>query len=281
MSPEYTRYTPKSERRVPRSSARKTTSPSRKPRKKKQSLGAQILALVGVLLVWPLHALFAKGTLRKKVAVGVCCVVGVMGLFAVVDWLSSRDAIHRGVQVYGVDVGGMRVREAATLINKAPVSDGTVEVSYEGESWTIPVTDLKGRLDGRAAAREAYSYTRDGTYFTQLGRRALLWVSGTEVDPPVKYDQPALKQAVDEIAREVEVKPVAASVKVVGAEPRVKAAKSGLSIDREALETLFVRATLDGTTIKEELPVDVVEPAVSTEEARRRPTRRAGTSPVT
>jgi vancomycin resistance protein YoaR/membrane protein implicated in regulation of membrane protease activity len=267
MSPEYTRYTPKSERRVPRSSARKSTSPARKPRKK-QSLAAQILALVAILIVWPLRALFAKGTLRKTIAVGVCCVVGVVALFAVVDWLSSRDAIHRGVQVYGIDVGGMRVREAAALINKAQVSDGTVEVSYEGESWTIPVSDLKGRLDGRAAARQAYRYTRDGNYFAQLGRRALLWMSGTEVEPPVRYDQPALKQAIDAIAREVEVKPVAASVKIDGTEAKVKGAREGLAIDREALEALFVHATLDGTTIKEDLPVDVVEPAVSTDEAR-------------
>ena len=257
MPEQYTRYTPRSERRV-----------TRKKSSKKQPLAATVLALVGVVLVWPLRALFARGTLRKKIAVGVCCALGVFGLVLAGDWLTGRGEIHRGVQVYGVDVGGLTMGEAAAAISKTPVGDGVVEVSYEGQTWTIPIADLKARLDGRNAARAAYFYTREGNLFTQGWRRARLWLSGQDVQPPVKFDQPALKQALDAIAREVDIKPLAATVRISGTRAQVKQAKEGLQVDREALNAMLVRATLGRETVQGDLPVRQVAPTVSTADAQ-------------
>ena len=257
MPEQYTRYTPRSERRV-----------TRKKSSKKQPLAATVLALVGVVLVWPLHALFAGGTARKKIAVGVCCVLGVFGLVLAGDWLTGRGEIHHGVRVYGVDVGGLTMREAAATINQVACGAGDVEVSYDGQTWTISVADLKARLDGRAAARAAYFYTREGNVFTQGWRRARLWISGEDVPPPVKFDQSALKQTVDAIAREVEIKPLAATVRISGTKAQVKQAKDGLQVDREALGAMLVRAARECATVKGDLPVRQVAPSVSTEEAQ-------------
>ena len=255
---------------MPQQNTPRTRRRNYRTQKKKQKKPTLVtaLALVGVLVVWPLRALFGKGTVRKKVVIGVLAAGGLVCLVLLVDGLASRGEIHRGVRVCGVDVGGLRPSEAKAAIAEAAPQDGVVEVSYKGETWTIAVADLKARFDGKGAAREAYLYTREGNRFTQGWRCLRLWFVHEDVPPPVRFDQPALKEAVDEIARVVESKPLSATVRIQGSKPVVRDARDGLKIDREALNALLVSATLSGGKVSADLPVYTAAPLVSTADAQ-------------
>ena len=255
-----------------RSMTQQTPRPPRRTnynvRRKKKPAAFAALALLGLLVVWPLRALFAKGTTRRKVALGVCAAVGVVLVFLVADWALYSGDIHRGVHVYGVNVGGMAPDEAAAKVAETGAKDGTVALTYKGKSWTLSTAELKARLDGKAAAHDAYWYTREGNLFTRGWRRVRLWIVGSDLDPPVAFNQNAVTEAVNTIARRVEVKPVAATVVMHGTVPLVKGARDGVKVDRDAVDLLLSRAALSGETVTSDVPTRKVAPAVSTAEAK-------------
>ncbi|MDX6601951.1 MAG: L,D-transpeptidase ErfK/SrfK [Solirubrobacterales bacterium] len=127
---------------------------------------------------------------------------------------SQKDKIAEGVTVAGVDVGGMDADEAKAAVRRELLSPlkHELKVSLGSESWTLPGEKLKVRANIGQAVDEAVAESQDGGLPTRLVR----YVSGSELDKPVKaeldYSQPAINRFVRHVAEEVNRDPVDASV---------------------------------------------------------------------
>ncbi len=212
----------------------------------------------------------SRTTARRRRLVLVGCLAAVVLVLAAVagDYLLSRGSIHGNVTVYGVGVGGMKASDAKFKLSSALPTGGQLKLVYKGHVWTISADALKTHIDGRAAAHAAYLYTRSGNLFTQAWRRFSLWFTPHDIRPPLSLDSPRFKQQLAAIAQVAEVKPVAATVKVVGATPTVRPAKDGRVIDVAAVRRALTQAALSGDEVTVKLPLVTATPAVATADAQ-------------
>lgn len=167
------------------------------------------------------------GTKSKIVIVAlVVLVVALVGGAYAYD-SAEKDKIAAGIAVAGVDVGGMSQDEAEAAVRRKLLKplQHSLEVSYEGDSWSLDGSKLKVRADVPGAVEEALAKSQDGGIPTRLVR----YVAGGEVDEQigakVEYSHSAINRFVRHVAAEIDrepksatVEPSADAVKVVGGE---------------------------------------------------------------
>jgi hypothetical protein len=159
------------------------------------------------------------------IAVAGFALVAAVGAYAYDS--SQKEKIAEGMQIAGVDVGGLDEDEAAALVRRrllAPLRH-SLRVSFDGESWRLPGAKLKVRADIDAAVEEAIDDSQDGG----LPGRLVRYVTGGEVaesiSPQVTYSERAVNRFVRRVAADVNrepqdagVEPSAESLEVVAGE---------------------------------------------------------------
>ena len=186
---------------------------------------------------------------------------------------SQKDKIADGVTVAGVDVGGMDADEATVAVRRnllAPLKH-ELKVSLGDESWTLPGEQLKVRANISEAVEEAVAESQDGGLPTRLVR----YVSGGELDKPVKaeldYSKPAINRFVRHVAEEVNRDPVDASVNPGSDSLNVVSGQSG-----RKLRDVRLTKDLEEAVLNADAPHAVVahihatKPEVTTEDVASR-----------
>jgi hypothetical protein len=182
---------------------------------------------------------------------------------------SQKDKIAEGVTVAGVDVGGMDADEATAAVRRELLSPlkHELKVSLGDESWTLPGEKLKVRANIKEAVEEAVAESQDGGLPTRLVR----YVSGGELDKPVKaeldYSKPAINRFVRHVAEEVNRDPVDASVEPSSDSLNVISGKSGRKLRdnrlTEDLEEAVLNANAPDTVVAH---IHATKPEVTTKE---------------
>ncbi|MGZ4199968.1 MAG: peptidoglycan binding domain-containing protein, partial [Thermoleophilia bacterium] len=228
------------------------TQPAQRPprrRKKKEPLVILVIALFVALVAWPFEKLFghngdrngdrdgdrshngdrsrsrsrsrSRGAGRARLAmlIVVVAVVALLLAAAAVDAATGRDAIHGNVMVYSIGVGGLTVEQAAQKLERVAPRGGGVRLTWRGRGWNLSAAALHARLNARAAARDAYDYTRTGGFLVRGWRRLWLWFGSHSVDPQVSFAEPLTRERLDTISQAVDVKPVQGAVTISGTQP--------------------------------------------------------------
>ncbi|HVO54740.1 MAG TPA: L,D-transpeptidase/peptidoglycan binding protein [Solirubrobacterales bacterium] len=200
-------------------------------------------------------------------AVGVLVVALIGGAYAYDA--SHRDEIAAGVTIVGVEVGGMTAEEAEAAVRRSllvPLRQ-SLEVSYDGESFTMPGDRLKVRADVAGAVEQAVEASQDGG----LPGRLVRYVTGGDVDEAISaevgYSHSAVNRFVRHVAAELDREPQSASVNPSGDGLEIVAAEDGRKVRdvklTEQLEEAVVDAAAPRTIVAS---VHTTEPEVSTEE---------------
>ncbi len=209
---------------------------------------------------------------RRKALILVLGVCGLLVVLAAGNYLFGGDGIHRGVEVGGLDVGGMSQQEARQAIERQ--ASATFEkIEFGSEGFSVPGEDLGVKVDAASAVDEAYSVGREGW----LGRRvydvARAYLGGVRVDTDVEYSQEAARAAVEDLAHEFYRAPEDASFSVTDdGHIQVKEAENGRALDKEETLANLDRA-LANLSAEVPLAADHPKPDVSTAEVEKlRPT---------
>ncbi|MGZ9161388.1 MAG: VanW family protein [Candidatus Limnocylindrales bacterium] len=178
-----------------------------------------------------------------------------------------------GVRVGGVDLSGLDPATAADRLRAEFASLGEGEVLLTGPAGgrTISYAEIGRGPDIEAMVADALAVGRDGTAVERAIADARTALRGVVLTPRVTFDADALAERIvgyaDDLARE----PVEASVSIVdktkfvvapGADGRLADPATPLQAALGALGKLDAPASLTY-----EMPVRVVEPTVTTEEA--------------
>ena len=148
---------------------------------------------------------------------------------------SQKDEIADGVTIGGVDVGGMTAEDAKCTASWSPAED-PLEVSYEGQTWTLRGEQLKIHADVSRRGRTG----RRGEPGRGLPGRLVRYVSGGEVDetssPRSPTPQPAINRFVRHVAEEINREPKNAAVSTA---PRLEvvAGENGRKLRDNLLES--------------------------------------------
>lgn len=158
-----------------------------------------------------------------------------IGSFAVV--FGSRvlyaGRIFPGVQIAGVDVGGLRPQEAVRQISSGITypTQGKILLRDGDRIWAANPAQLGLVLDPQASANAAYQIGRSGWTVDQLQEQFYAWYSGEKVFPSFVFDQRSAYAYLTGLAREIDKPTVEASIALNGTDVVVVPGQVGRSLD--------------------------------------------------
>jgi vancomycin resistance protein YoaR len=190
------------------------------------------------------------------VALSVLALVGLA-------FAGSSDRIATGVEIAGIDVGGLTSAQARQKLEKASAKLTWVPVEFvaKGKRFEVAPAQLGILVDWGAAVAKA---RRDGSGVGPLRgfKRLEMRLFGSNIKPSTKLSQVALKKLLSMIAQSVD-KPVREPALVLdGSRPKVVPGHEGRALDRKRATDMVVSAlgSLSRKTVS--LPVRVTVPSV-------------------
>lgn len=213
------------------------------------------------------QALPKKGR-RRNTRLGILIAVGAVILVVVlailVDSALYYNKVHAGVSVAGVSLSGMTREEATAALNEvvAEAQSNPVDLVSTSKTWTVMPEELGTNFDVRGAVSQAMAVSREGNFFTDLGRRLKLYSSSVDIPLAGQVDTAKVDMLLAKIAKELDVVPVNAALAIEGTEIKVIEGKNGQVVDQESLaeDLSAVLLSLHFTDI--EIPMVVKEPDV-------------------
>ncbi|HEX5589868.1 MAG TPA: VanW family protein [Candidatus Limnocylindrales bacterium] len=203
---------------------------------------------------------------------------GVMGVLAVSAGAlaafesSNNGRILPGIHVGAVDLSGLTPAEARARLNEAyaALAVGELTLTAGGTTRVVTYATLGRRLDVDAVVDQAMGIGRTGATLERIASNVRNMVRGVELAPSATFERPALRLELDRLAASVAIAPVDATVALVGEDFAVAEGADGRSADvaaalADATALLVDVAAPDATRVT--VPLDVVEPAVTTVEA--------------
>jgi vancomycin resistance protein YoaR len=197
-----------------------------------------------------------------------------------------RNRIYPGVQIAGINVGGLSLDQAATTLKEGltPYPGPPVVLQYGDRSWALSPSDLGVAVDGVASAAQAYAVGREGATAAVAAPRgdwrAYLgaqwqgletdlfsqWYAlrdGQALDPVLTSDAGQINYHMLRIAREVDLAPQEASLTVSGLDVITTTGRSGRQVDLDASRAALLAAAQAGRGGTVELPVAERQPVVT------------------
>jgi lipoprotein-anchoring transpeptidase ErfK/SrfK len=162
-------------------------------------------------------------------------VVAAVGAYAYDS--GHKDQIADGVKIGGVDVGGLDRQQATQRVQRrlvAPLHQA-VKVKLGSETYKLPARELKIRADVNGMVDEAINDSQSWG----VPARVVRYVTGGSVNdtvrPEVSYSHAAVRDFVQNVAKQVDRDPQDASVSPSGASLNVVPAENGRTLKQGKL----------------------------------------------
>jgi L,D-transpeptidase catalytic domain/Putative peptidoglycan binding domain len=210
-------------------------------------------------------------TVGRKLQIAVICLIAVMLMAAVgaYAWDNSRsDEIAEGVEIGGVDVGGMSADEARKVVHAQLVEPlrKHVTVTFDGVKYKLSPEKLQVASDVDGMVDRALDESQEGGLPTRVWRYATGGEVDVSISPQLTYSGKALNEFIDEIAGEVNRDPVDASIEPTATSLSPVKGQDGLAVVEDKLHSKLEAAVQSPTERRVTLPVERVEPEVTTDE---------------
>ena len=184
------------------------------------------------------------------------------------------NTILPGVHVHDINVGGLTINEATTVLTQALPKPDTlgVDVKVGGRTWPISWADVGQHYNIHATVQSAYNVGRDATERPPLLMR--LREQNAVITPVIAPADPELVQAyITQIATAVQVDPVDAHFEIDDGDIIATSGHQGHYLDLKTSRTRLFQALTKGIpTVKLELlPVSpkIPEPEPARTQAQR------------
>ena len=212
-------------------------------------------------------------TQRKKhgrkplfwVLTAVGAIVAIVVLAIVVDAAVYNHKIHAGVSIAGQAVGGSTRDEAtaklAEVVDK--VQANSITLTNATKTWDLKPADVGTKFDTEAAISAAMAASRDGNFFTDLGHRLKLYFSGVDVPLKGSIDSAMMDKYLTNLATQLDVAPVDASLTFEGGEVKVIGGTSGTAVDKDKLRQNLESLLLTRHSTDVPIPMKELQPTLT------------------
>jgi vancomycin resistance protein YoaR len=190
--------------------------------------------------------------------------LALLALVAGLAFAGSASRIAAGVEIAGVNVGGLTAAEAQARLEAAARRYESVPVVFTagGETHPLKPSDVEARANWAAAVDEALG-KGDGPVPLRGLERLWLRASGPNVAPEVNVFEAALDYRVAQIADRVDAPAREAALVLEGLEPEVVPGQAGHKLHQDAAAPLIAEALGGFERVETPLPVAVDRPDVT------------------
>ena len=183
-------------------------------------------------------------------------------LFGTQVWFAGR--IFPGVQVAGIDVGGLRPQEAALRIGEGInyPQQGKILFRDGDRIWVASPAELGLIVDPESSARNAYQAGRSGWLLERMRAQFHTWYSGRSIAPSLIFDQRIAFAYLSSLAKEIDKPTVEARLELQGTDVIVVPGQIGRSVD---ITRALVLVSLQLQTMRDaviDLPIEEIPPVI-------------------
>ncbi len=142
--------------------------------------------------------------------------------------------IYPKIQIADINVGGMTTQEATSRLEdkiKALSANGP-EITYEDQVSKPSFEDLGIQFDVKDAIQKAVDYGRQGNLKQKFSENYIALAKGFKITLTPSIDQTKLDEYLVDFAKNVEKKPVNASLKVENGQIILSSSQSGVTVDQ-------------------------------------------------
>jgi vancomycin resistance protein YoaR len=175
----------------------------------------------------------------------------------------SSDRIAAGVEIAGINVGGLTSSQAHQKLEKASrkLTWVPVKLVAKGKRFEVAPAQLGIAVDWDAAIARARR-DGDGTGPLRGFKRLEMRLLGSHIKPPVRLSPPALKALLATIAKRVDKPALEPALVVNGSQLSVVPGRKGRELDKKRAADMVVKTLGSLTRGTVVLPVRVVAPRV-------------------
>ena len=145
--------------------------------------------------------------------------------------LLNGDTIHTGVQMAGIQLGGLTMEQAESRLGPEAekIADEQVTLRYAGDTLRTTVSDLGGKMDVVDSAQAAYFIGREGNPFKRIGAVISARRHGLQIPIVYAFYKDSASRCLRIIAQKIDRQPINAgftikdgSVQMIPEKPGVK-----------------------------------------------------------
>lgn len=183
--------------------------------------------------------------------------------------MANSTVFLSGITVNGVDIGGMTMLEAEAAVavtEQSLDSEQEIQLVYNNTLYSLDLSGMDYSTNLSEVLDEAYELGKTGDYASMKSEKEEIAANGRSFELTVSYDLTSLTAGVAQIAAQIDVAALDASISSVDAENRTiifTDEVTGLSVDQNTLVTRITDAILNGVTTPVEIPVTETEPSVT------------------
>jgi lipoprotein-anchoring transpeptidase ErfK/SrfK len=181
-----------------------------------------------------------------------------------------QDKIAKGIQVNGVDVGGLSVGAAKAKLRRALLEplNRPVVVRGEGHRFTLRPATTRIGLDVDGSVDRALAASRSGNVLSRTWRELRGGAVRADVRADVTYDDTAVRRLAERVAKRIDKPATDASLDLGGGSVNPKPSSDGIAVRTGWLRSKVRRTLLSTAPSRAAVHVRtrVVKPEVSTEE---------------
>ena len=184
--------------------------------------------------------------------------------------------IFPGVSIAGIDLSGMTPGQASALITQRLDYSmrGSIAFQDGARVWVAKPNELVLFLDPQTSALAAYQNGRQGNPLVRIASQFQTWYTGVDIPPLLVFDERLAHKYLKNIAAEIDLPTIEASLAVSGIDVVVSPGQIGRTLDIDAaLEDLRVHlpSMTDGiiNLVVHESPPLILDVSEQAEIARR------------
>ena len=186
------------------------------------------------------------------------------------EQLVNSTVFLQGITVNGVSIGGMTMDEAKAAL-AAEVANVTaqrvLQLVYDNKLYPLDLSTMPSTVNTDSVLDEAYKLGKSGgDYATLKAEVDDVSTNGREFTLTISYDLSALTAAVAQIATQIDVAAVNASVTDIDKDTHALVIKDevvGHAVDQTSLLTLITDAILNGSKTPINIPVVETQPTTT------------------
>ncbi|MBN1427406.1 MAG: VanW family protein [Anaerolineae bacterium] len=182
------------------------------------------------------------------IAVSIIILVNLIAALCVAGYQIYYDgAIFPGVNVWGVELGGMTPAEAAVTLQGQFTYPQSATITFRDDEdiWRLTAGELGVHFDVERTVQAAYDAGRRPSLIESLREQAVAWRQGVVMSPVVVFDQQIADGYLQRIAAQTNCPPVNATVRVENLQAATTPSQIGRQVDipgtMEALGQLIAR----------------------------------------
>ncbi len=183
---------------------------------------------------------------RLLIGIGIAAVLLVVAVGAWAYDHTKRDTFAKGVQVGGVDVGGMNVDAARTKLHDELLRRlrQPVVATYDGRRVVLSARRAGVAVDVDAALDEALARSRESSFFSRVAREVTGGKVDADVQPQVIYSRLAVAHFVAQVGDGFDRPVRDASIDFSPTSLEPVTGQDGVTVDRRPLRRAIVHALI-------------------------------------